>query len=119
MFTERDVKVTCLPAERTVRAAIFCELDHHTARPIREKIDASLLAEKPDLLILDFSDVKFMDSSGIGLILGRLSLCEEIGASVEVTGLSGTLARVVRLSGIGKMPRLRIAATNEKGEQSR
>ena len=47
------------------------ELDHHSARLARENIDSLIQQKKPSVLRLDFSEVSFMDSSGIGLIMGR------------------------------------------------
>ena len=92
----------------TLTAQILCELDHHAAKPIREEIDRALFRERPDRLILDFSAVRFMDSSGIGLILGRLSLCEELGCVTEARGFSPALSRIVRLSGIARLPHLTV-----------
>ena len=86
----------------TVTVGIGCEIDHHTAKMIREIADAQLIERRPKVLVLDFSGVSFMDSSGIGLILGRLAKAEEIGARVEVVGLCANLLRLVRMSGIEK-----------------
>ena len=56
-------------------ARLFGEIDHHTAREMREAVDDAAQKLKPYRLRLDFSDVPFMDSSGIGLILGRVRSC--------------------------------------------
>ena len=69
---------------RTLTAKMTCEIDHHTAKPVRERIDKALFEKKPELLVLDFSDVRFMDSSGIGLIIGRCEVCRAIGAHVRI-----------------------------------
>ena len=89
-------------------AKITCEIDHHTAKVIRESIDRELLDKSIKDLTLDFSAVSFMDSSGIGLIIGRASKAERIGARVEVRGLSGSLRRIVCMSGIEKIPNVNI-----------
>lgn len=52
------------------------ELDHHSARMMREQIDAAVERTRPSVLRLDFSGVGFMDSSGIGLIMGRYRLMQ-------------------------------------------
>ncbi len=93
---------------RTLEVRLCCEIDHHTARPIRERIDKALFEKKPELLVLDFSEVRFMDSSGIGLIIGRSEVCEAIGAHVRLVALSPLLSRLVRLSGIEKIKNLSI-----------
>lgn len=90
-------------------AMLDAEIDHHTARTIRESIDNELFKEKPSLLVLDFSGVSFMDSSGVGLILGRAELCREIGCRVRLSGLSRTLMKIVRLSGIEKIDNIFIS----------
>ena len=55
-------------------ASMRGELDHHTAGEMREQIDSTAKKVRPQKLILDFKEVPFMDSSGIGLILGRYRL---------------------------------------------
>lgn len=92
----------------TLVASLRCELDHHTAKPIRTSIDARLFEERPDVLELDFSEVRFMDSSGIGLILGRAETAGARDCAVRLCGLSGELLRVVRLCGIEKMKNITI-----------
>ena len=89
-------------------AKITCEIDHHTAKVIRESIDRELLDKSVKDLTLDFSAVSFMDSSGIGLIIGRVMSAERVGARVEVRGLYGDLLRIVRMSGIEKIKGLSI-----------
>lgn len=89
-------------------AEIRCEIDHHTAKGIRESVDAELLMGGVKLLTLDFSSVTFMDSSGIGLIIGRAAKAELHGARVEVIGLGGNLKRIVCMSGIERIPNVEI-----------
>ncbi len=84
-------------------AEIKCELDHHSAKRIRERIDPAVFRYRPKVLVLDFSAVRFMDSSGIGLIIGRTEIASALGAAVKLTGLSDTLMKLVRLSGIEKI----------------
>ncbi len=89
--------------EHKLRAVLPGEIDHHAARFLREKIDKKMFEQHPEVLLLDFSEVKFMDSSGIGLILGRAQIALEMGASVQVTGLSPRLERLILLSGVERM----------------
>ena len=91
-------------------ATLTCELDHHTSRRVRELIDREVFAAHPEILVLDFSAVHFMDSSGIALIIGRVEVARAVGATVRVTGLSPTLRRLVRLSGLEKIRELTISA---------
>ena len=87
-------------------ARIGCDIDHHSARSMREKIDDKLFELKPHTLTIDFSAVGFMDSSGLGLILGRCSVAEGIGASVRLTGLTPAVMRIIRLGGLDKIRNL-------------
>ena len=89
-------------------ARINCEIDHHSCRALREKIDTALFEKKPKVLALDFSKVNFMDSSGLGLILGRVERAVALGARVEVRGLSASLYKIIRLSGIERIKNLSV-----------
>ena len=91
-----------------VRVKISCEIDHHSAKRIREAADEAIQRYRPKRLVLDFSAVRFMDSSGIGLILGRVMAAEGVGAFVELEGLFGDILRRVRMSGIEKLKSLKI-----------
>ena len=83
-------------------ARITCEIDHHTAKIIREAVDGTLAAGF-SALELDFSGVSFMDSSGIGLIIGRADKAEKLGAALEIVGLSPRLRRLVCMSGVERL----------------
>lgn len=86
------------------------EIDHHSAKPIREEIDAAIEFNMPSLLILDFGGVTFMDSSGIGLVMGRFRNLQKNGASLNITSLPPNIYKVMKLSGIEKLAKI------EKGE---
>ena len=94
-------------------AAIRCEIDHHTAKRMREKIDREIFLTRPECLVLDFSAVRFMDSSGLGLILGRVEVASASRATVRLTGLSPTLMKLVRLAGLERVKNLTVTRTGE------
>ena len=79
------------------------ELDHHAARQLRQQVDLAVERNRPQRLRLDFSDVSFMDSSGIGLIMGRYRLMQLEGGSLSVTGASELLRKVMRMAGLDKL----------------
>ena len=101
-----DVKFT--ENGSTLTARLYCELDHHTVKRIREKIDRMMFEKKPQELILDFSEVSFMDSSGLGLIIGRSETASALGATVKLCGLSDNLARLLYVCGIEKLDNLTV-----------
>lgn len=92
----------------TLTVRLLCEIDHHTAKALREGIDERLAADMPSELILDFSDVGFMDSSGIALIIGRAGRAEELGATVRISGLSVSQRKLLRMSGVEKLANLKV-----------
>lgn len=92
----------------TLVLGITCEIDHHTAKRLRETIDPEILGRGAGRIVLDFSRVSFMDSSGIGLIIGRAAKAETVCASVEVRGLSPRLEKIVRMAGIERIPNVNI-----------
>ncbi len=82
------------------------ELDHHSAKPIREEIDAAIDANMPTLLVLDFKDITFMDSSGIGLVMGRYKLLSKNGAELAITNPSPQIYKVMQLAGLARLAKI-------------
>lgn len=91
-----------------LRAELCCEIDHHSARRIRERIDGELFRLKPCTLILDFAGVRFMDSSGIALILGRVEVMSSLDGRVRLTRVAPSIMKLLRLSGLERIPNLAI-----------
>ncbi|WP_138204647.1 anti-sigma F factor antagonist [Haloimpatiens lingqiaonensis] len=87
----------------TVIAYMMGELDHHSAEEVRNKIDNRLDVERVNKLIMDFSGVTFMDSSGIGVVIGRYKRLSRNGGKVVVTNVTGSVSRVFELSGMFKI----------------
>ncbi len=83
-----------------VIALIEGDIDHHTAKDIRETIDEYIEKYSPLFLKLDFSEVRFMDSSGIGLIMGRYKLMNSLRGKLKVINVPKNLERMIRLSGL-------------------
>lgn len=83
------------------------ELDHHTTRPIRQEIDDAASQSPPELLVLDFGGVSFMDSSGIGLVMGRYRLMEELGGQIILQNLPAPIKKVMRVAGMDKLAAFR------------
>ncbi|MDD6269624.1 MAG: anti-sigma factor antagonist [Oscillospiraceae bacterium] len=87
-------------------AALSGELDHHSVRNIREEIDTAISEQQPEKLALDFGGVTFMDSSGIGLILGRCKIMGGIGGTTAIWNPPPHIRRVMKLSGIERIARI-------------
>ena len=89
------------------------EIDHHSSIPLRTEIDTAVYAHMPHILILDFSDVTFMDSSGIGLIMGRYKILHPVGGEIILQNPSSYLNRVFRLAGMDRLAEIRNISTEE------
>ncbi len=79
------------------------EIDHHQSFAIRLEIDDKIENSRPKTTILDFTDVTFMDSSGIGLVMGRYKLCSQYDGSLTVCGLSDSAYKVMKLAGLSNI----------------
>ena len=103
---QEDVKIEM--RKDTLECILACDLDHHHAKGLRERIDHALFLEKPRIIILDFSAVPFMDSSGIAFVLGRATLARAFEATLVIRGLGRELRRLFSLSGIEKQTNITI-----------
>ncbi len=80
------------------------EIDHHTAPAIREEIDNAVISnETAKLIVIDFAGVSFMDSSGVGLVMGRYRLIAPQGKALRVENLSERDYKIMKMSGIEKL----------------
>ena len=102
------MNVTVESSGNLMIAYLIGELDHHSAGAVRDKIDSSISCMKPNHLILDFKNVSFMDSSGIGLVMGRYRLMQNHRGSVEIRNVTPQTKKIMELAGLG-----RIAVINE------
>lgn len=84
-------------------AKILGDIDHHGAKHIRDSIDSCIFDKKPESVYLDLSEVEFMDSSGLGLILGRYNTACEIGASLKIFSPSKSVRKILELAGIERI----------------
>ena len=79
------------------------ELDHHTAEKIRRKADYEIEKYIPSKVVFDFNGVSFMDSAGIGLILGRYKNISILGGKLEVVNVNNQVVKILNMSGISKI----------------
>ena len=83
--------------------SIHGDIDHHNARVIRMQIDDALYKQRPRKLTLDLSRVEFMDSSGLGLILGRFNKASEIGTEFTLLNPAESVRKILDVAGIARM----------------
>lgn len=95
--------VKIIATQQRVTAFLEGEIDHHTATTLRMEIDEAIQIYKPKVLKLDYGDVSFMDSSGVGLVMGRVRTMSPFGGKIIVSNLSPQTYRVMRLAGLEKI----------------
>ncbi len=89
--------------ENCVTAYLSGEIDHHNAAELRKKIDEAVEMSYPQLLVLDFGAVTFMDSSGIGLVMGRYKLMNDLKGKITIENAPRAIGKVMRMAGIEKL----------------
>lgn len=90
------------------------ELDHHQAKRIRETADRYIESKDISHVIFDFELTDFMDSSGIGVIMGRFKKMEVLGGKVLAINVGGGLRRIFKISGLYKVVKV-IEEKNDGG----
>ena len=89
--------------EKLLYIEITEEIDHHLADKVRRGIDNEITRYMPRKTILDFSRVTFMDSAGIGMIIGRYKMMNLIGGSLEIENANESVKKILEMSGILKI----------------
>ncbi|MBR7039907.1 MAG: anti-sigma factor antagonist [Oscillospiraceae bacterium] len=89
------------------------EIDHHSATLLRADIDAAIYAHLPRTLVLDLADVAFMDSSGIGLIMGRYKILSPLGSEIVLRDPAPHIAQILRFAGMERLARITRSAPKE------
>lgn len=82
------------------------DLDHHSAAIIRAGIDDAILVNRPRILALDFGAITFMDSSGIGLVMGRYRLMQSLGGEIVMQNLPDNIKKVMKLAGLDRLGKI-------------
>ncbi len=88
---------------KRITAALYGDIDQHSARELRAELDEVIARSRPELLIIDMENVGFMDSSGIGLILGRLKAIRACGGDIIIKNARSEIAAVIKLSGLSAL----------------
>lgn len=76
------------------------EIDDNSVQKIRRRADYEIERYMPKRVVFDFDSVSFMDSAGIGLIIGRYKFTNMLGGKLEVTNLTPAVKRIFEMSGI-------------------
>lgn len=101
-----SIRIIKTPVRLTIE--LSGEIDHHNAAMLRLEADEAIQKALIKNIRIDFNDVTFMDSSGIGFILGRYKIAESIGGAIEVTNLSNRIYSMMMLAGLDKLVSLNL-----------
>ena len=79
------------------------EIDHHTTEKIRRKMDNEITKYMPRKILFDFNQVTFMDSAGIGMLIGRYKMIKMLGGTAELTNVKSSIKKIFEMSGVLKI----------------
>ena len=79
------------------------EIDHHNSSGLREYMDKLIDENRPILLVIDMSELEFMDSSGIALLIGRYKKMRDNCGSIKINNPNETISKMLRISFLDKM----------------
>ena len=89
--------------KRTILIKVQGELDHHMASRIKEEADKKMCSSNAVNVIFDLSDMTFMDSAGIGVMMGRYKKARTLGGKTAVYGTNAQTLRIIKMSGMDKV----------------
>ena len=89
------------------------DIDHHCAVGVRSEIDEEISRERPDKTVLILTDIDFMDSSGIGLVMGRYAKMKAVGGELVLRGANERLMKIFKMAGLERIVRIEEEEENE------
>ena len=101
------MEVTYQKEDKSLILKITEELDHHTTEKIRRKADYEIEKYIPSKVVFDFNGVSFMDSAGIGLILGRYKNVSILGGELEVINVNEQVIKILNMSGLSRLIKIK------------
>ena len=101
-----------MPKDKVLTLKITEEIDEHTTEKIRRKIDNEITRFVPRKVIFDFSNVSFMDSAGIGMLIGRYKTIKILGGDLEIINVTRQVRKLFEISGIVKIIPIRESMKN-------
>ena len=105
------MKFTSFLEDGRLTVALTGEIDHHCAKAYIQSIAAKIETYTPNVCILDFRDVSFVDSSGIAVVINALRNMAQIEGKLMLTGMASQPMRVFRASGIDKLVEIKEAVS--------
>lgn len=103
MFEGGVMKSKFIDKDKLLILEIDEEIDHHIAERIRRSADYEIQRRSPKKIILDFVGVSFMDSAGIGMVIGRYKMASMIGAKMEMINVKDNVRKIFEMTGVLKI----------------
>ena len=97
------MKTQYVKKDKLLYLKITEEIDHHYCEKIKKKADYEIQIHIPKKVVFDFENVNFMDSSGIGMVIGRYKLASMFGGKTSMTNVKPAIKKVFEMSGILKL----------------
>lgn len=89
--------------DRLLEFKITEEIDHHTTEKIRRRMDNEITRYMPRKVVFDFNQVTFMDSAGIGMLIGRYKMMKMLGGSTELVNVKPSIKKIFEMCGVLKI----------------
>ena len=102
------------PITRSLKIKLNGEIDHHSAVSVRSLIDEKLYEYRPSHAVMDLSSIDFMDSSGLGLIMGRYALMKKLGGDFLIYEPGERVMKILELAGMGRIIKIEKKTQNEE-----
>ena len=107
MINKKGCRFDCEFSEGILNIKLNGEIDHHSAVSVRSEIDAKIYEQRPKSLVMDLSSIDFMDSSGLGLIMGRYALMQKLGGEFCIENPSERALKIFELAGLGRIIKIK------------
>ena len=91
---------------KKLEIALLGEIDHHNAALLRKEADALIVQHRPSVVSLNLEKINFMDSSGLGFIMGRMALASKNGGTLIIKSPSQSVQKVCRLAGLERLVKI-------------
>ena len=101
------MNATFLNNYNELEVLLYGEIDHHCAKGLGESIDFKILRHEPEVLVLDFGGVSFMDSSGLAIVMGRYQKMKTRGGRVELRHLCGGTKKIFEMAKIRRFVKIK------------
>ena len=103
VLKEGRMKIDFDEKDKLLNLEIDEEIDHHRAEILRRNADYEIQRRNPKRVILDFNNVYFMDSAGIGMVIGRYKTASMIGAKIEMKNVKANIRKIFDMTGVLKI----------------